>query len=208
MGFMVTVTPGKFQRILFIIAFLLILVVAMSAQWIRKDLADEGATTGAKSEFYSLEPYSSSLPLPPMRIKGPKGEAFDLNNYAGQFVLLNLWATWCAPCISELPSLERLKDHYEGKGLTVFAVSVDANKNVEDLADFLKKHGLYTDRHHVALYHDFQADIQKTIPFNALPVTFLIDPEGRIIYQAKGPARWDSDRVIAFLDSVQKAKGY
>ncbi len=156
-----------------------------------------------------MEPYPELPPLPPLKIAGPEGKELNLDDFRGSYVLLNLWATWCAPCIEELPSLQNLKEHYEGKGLEVLAVSVDREKAVEDLSNFLKMHDLgRVGPDHVALYHDFQDDIQKAIAFNGLPVTFLIGPDGRILYQAKKPQEWDSEEIIKFLESVQKAKAY
>ncbi len=206
---MVTVTPGKVQRIVFLLGFVMILVVAMSAQWIRKDIQLQRTVGEVRGEFASLEPYPEASPLPPLKIMGPEGQPVDLSDYHGRYVLLNLWATWCSPCIAELPALQRLKTHYRGRNLAVLAVSVDSQKDMAGLAAFLKKHDLGAiNRHNVALYHDFQGDIQKTIPFNGLPITFLIGPKGRILYQVKGPAHWDNRNIIKFLDSVQKAKGY
>ncbi|GJL84599.1 MAG: hypothetical protein DHS20C02_03740 [Micavibrio sp.] len=206
---MVAITPGKFKRILFFLGIVMVLVVAMSVERIRQDIRLSKSTGEARSEFASIERYPKAPPLPPLNIMGPEREAFNLSDYGGRYVLLNLWATWCSPCIAELPDLQRLKNRYKDGSLVVLAVSVDNRKDMAGLAAFLKKHDLGPiNPNHVALYHDFQGNIQKTIFFNELPMTFLIGPKGRILYQVKGPADWDSRKVIKFLDSVQKTKGY
>ncbi|HBR68270.1 MAG TPA: hypothetical protein DEA55_02720 [Rhodospirillaceae bacterium] len=199
----------KFQNVVIIAGLTAVAVAVLAALWFWNDRSRTIPEQSASSFSYVMEPYPELPPLPPLKIAGPEGKELNLDDFRGSYVLLNLWATWCAPCIEELPSLQNLKEHYEGKGLEVLAVSVDREKAVEDLSNFLKMHDLgRVGPDHVALYHDFQDDIQKAIAFNGLPVTFLIGPDGRILYQAKKPQEWDSEEIIKFLESVQKAKAY
>lgn len=207
---MVSGTPGIFRNYFLIAGIAIVLIAAVLAQRVRDEMVSGKADVPPPSSgFAYMQPYPELPPLPPLKIAGPDGKALDLDDFRGSYVLLNLWATWCAPCIEELPSLQNLKDHYKGKGLKVLAVSVDREKTIEDLSNFLKMHDLgRVGPDHVALYHDFQEHIQKAIAFNGLPVTFLIGPDGRILFQAKKPLEWDSAEIIKFLESVQKAKAY
>lgn len=124
------------------------------------------------------------------------GQTKSLADYKGRYLLLNLWATWCGYCIMELPSLQQLKERYKGGNLDVVAVSVDTNQSLANVETFLKSRGLGD----VALNLDDRGDVQYTLPVAVLPVTFLIDPEGRVVYSFGGRADWMSLPALAFLE--------
>lgn len=133
---------------------------------------------------------------------GADKKPFALSDYRGKYLLLNLWATWCGYCITELPSIQRLKDQYASDNFDVVAVSVDTNENIDSIASFLKNRGLGD----VALHYDDRGDVQFTLPVNVLPVTFLIDPQGRVLYSFGGTADWASLRARAFLGRYASLK--
>ena len=115
----------------------------------------------------------------------PAGGKHSIGDFKGHYVLVNLWATWCAPCVSELPSLAKLQAAVPG--LKVLAVDVGHDKT-DDAAAFLKSHnadalGAYVDTE-LALLHAFGA--------YGLPTTVLIDPSGKEVAKAQGPAEWAS----------------
>jgi thiol-disulfide isomerase/thioredoxin len=140
--------------------------------------------------------YDPPHPIENITFLGPEEKPLALADYKGRYLLLNLWATWCGYCITELPSLQQLKERYKGSNLDVVAVSVDTAQSITSLTTFLNSRGLGD----VALNYDDRGDVQYTLPVAVLPVTFLIDPEGRVVYSFGGRTDWMSLPALAFLE--------
>ena len=126
------------------------------------------------------------------------GGKHRIADFKGHYVLINLWATWCAPCVAELPALTKLQASVPG--LKVVAVDVGHDKN-DVAAAFLKSHnvaqlGTYVDTD-LALLHAFGA--------YGLPTTVLIDPSGKEIAKAEGPGEWASPASIAYFKALTKS---
>ena len=113
------------------------------------------------------------------------GDSVSLADYAGEVILLNLWATWCAPCRVEMPSMERLYRELGPAGLKVVAVSVDqlGGDRVKAFADEL---GLTFD-----ILHDRSGDIEIDYQATGLPESLILDRNGMIVHKAIGPVAWD-----------------
>jgi thiol-disulfide isomerase/thioredoxin len=134
-------------------------------------------------------------PAPKTAFVDAKGAKHTVADFKGKYVLVNLWATWCAPCVRELPSLAKLQAAVPG--LKVLAVDVE-KKKPEEAAAFLKGHqadalGVYVDPV-LALLHAFGA--------YGLPASVLIDPKGNQVAKAQGPAEWNSPQFIAYFKSL------
>ena len=110
-----------------------------------------------------------------------------LDDYKGKVVLLNLWATWCEPCIREMPSIERLHRAYGDKGLSVVAVSVDAYANDDSVRAYARNLGLTFE-----ILHDSTMGIAETFQATGYPETFVIGPERTIRKRWIGDADWSS----------------
>lgn len=128
------------------------------------------------------------------------GEERTLEDWRGQVVLLNLWATWCAPCRHEMPSLDRLKAAFEGQDFDVVAVSVDLGSADKPRA-FLEEIGV----RHLVLYHEPTAKLGPKLKAIGMPTTLLIDRQGREIGRLAGPAEWDSDEARALVAAALAA---
>ena len=105
---------------------------------------------------------------------------------AGHVTLINIWATWCGPCIKEMPSMERVYQAYRDRGFRVAAVSIDTDMPAPVLA-FAQRMGLTFD-----LLHDRRGEIQTAYMTVGVPESFLIDKHGMITYIALGAETWDS----------------
>lgn len=116
--------------------------------------------------------------------------------YAGHVTLINIWATWCHPCLQEMPSLERLYHVYGDRGFRVAAVSIDAT-DPEPVLDFVRRLGLSFD-----ILHDRSGAIQQAYQTVGVPTSFLIDTHGRIAYTALGAERWDSAENLERVDRL------
>ena len=141
---------------------------------------------------------TKAAPVPQTPFLDAAGGSHRMGDFRGHYVLLNLWATWCAPCVSELPALTRLQAAVPG--LKVVAVDVGHDK-ADAAAAFLKSHnvaqlGTYVDTE-LALLHAFGA--------YGLPTTVLIDPKGKEIATAQGPGEWASPQSIAYFKALTKS---
>ena len=110
-----------------------------------------------------------------------------LADYKGKVVLLNVWATWCAPCRVEMPSIEALHRAYGPQGLHVVAVSIDDKGQEKTVRDFARELGLTFE-----ILHDPSGAIQKSYQTTGVPETFVIGPDGTIRKKLIGAADWNS----------------
>lgn len=122
------------------------------------------------------------------------GGSVSLNDFKGKFVLLNFWATWCAPCRKEMPSMSNLHSKLNGKGLEVIGVHV--GPSLAGVKKFLGEVPV-----------NFTILIDKDMSLagwgvRGLPMTFLINPDGKLIYSATGERKWDSAEMVKFLNDL------
>lgn len=112
-----------------------------------------------------------------------------LEDYRGEVVLLNVWATWCLPCREEMPSLQRLHEALGGRGLKIVAVSIDRDENARQLIlDFAREYGLTFE-----ILHDPSGEIQRAYQTTGVPETFVIGREGDIFRKQIGAVNWFSE---------------
>lgn len=138
-------------------------------------------------------PAASPQPAPEISVTDLDGNPVALSDFKGKFVLLNLWATWCQPCVKEMPSLVDLQKKL-GSALTVVAVSEDHRGEVI-VKLFVQKLGL--DALKIGL--DPKSAASRALDVRGLPSSFLIDPDGKIVGKVEGAADWDSDQLRAAL---------
>ena len=132
---------------------------------------------------------------PDVSFAGPRGTRHALKAFQGRYVLVNLWATWCGPCVNELPSLARLSRFAPG----VRVVAIDTgDRDTVDAAGFLKEH----DASALIAYRDSDKVMMKTFTAYALPMTVLIDPTGKVVAKAEGPADWGSPEAVAYFKRI------
>ena len=115
--------------------------------------------------------------------------------FQGRFVLLNVWATWCPPCVKEMPSLDRLQAMKGDSGFEVVALSID-RQGLEVVQPFFQRTGLTR----LAIYLDREARSMPALKITGLPTTVLIDPAGREIARWPGAREWDQPATVAEID--------
>jgi thiol-disulfide isomerase/thioredoxin len=140
-------------------------------------------------------PVTPPLPAPAISFADLSGNTVSLSEFAGKIILVNLWATWCEPCLREMPSLERMQSRL-GDGITVLAISEDrgGSKIVEP---FIGKLGLKS----IKTYLDPKSGVERAFEVQGLPTSFLIDREGRVLGRVEGAAEWDSPKLLETLRS-------
>src|SRR5580704_11496249 len=160
---------------------------------------NNGSTVHAGGEppavLDKLKLVRGSLPAPDVAFVDADGKPVKLADFRGRYVLVNLWATWCGPCVNELPSLARLSQL--APGLKVLAVDT-ADRGTVDAAGFLKSHKAGA----LAVYRDNEVVMMRSFGAYGLPMTILIDPSGKIVAKAEGPADWGSQEAIAYFKRI------
>jgi thiol-disulfide isomerase/thioredoxin len=141
-------------------------------------------------------------PVPELTFLDADGNEVTLANFRGEVVVLNLWATWCAPCRHEMPSLDRLQAELGDGGLEVIALSLDRG-DVAKVRDFFAELGLSN----LAIYRDPTAKAGRELGAPGLPTTVVIDRTGQEVGRLLGPAEWDSPDAIALLRTLVDPSG-
>jgi thiol-disulfide isomerase/thioredoxin len=136
-------------------------------------------------------------PLVEIAFKDGEGRDLTLKSRQGRFVLLNLWATWCAPCRKEMPALDRLQAALGSDRFEVVALAVD-KAGVEGARKFFDETGVRS----LAIYVDTTVRAGTTLKTIGLPTTLLIDAQGREIGRLTGPAEWDSAEAKRLIRTV------
>lgn len=126
-----------------------------------------------------------------------EGDSVALASFRGSPVLLNVWATWCAPCRKEMPDLQRLHERYEPHGLRVVGVSIDAAGADAAVRDFLAEYGItYT------ILRDPDDRISSILQSPGVPVTLLIDAEGTVRWRHLGPVSAEDPGLVAAIEAA------
>jgi len=154
--------------------------------------ADEPVVTGR------FQPVAAGPDIAGTIISDPEGDV-DLGRYKGKALLINVWATWCAPCVAEMPSLDRLQAKLGGDRFAVVPVAVD-EPNMAAVQDFMKKYQLQN----LPVLLDLNHAIDQKIRLQSLPASLLVSPEGKILARFTGDNRWDCGKPLAALDSFAK----
>ncbi|HEX8416092.1 MAG TPA: TlpA disulfide reductase family protein [Methylobacterium sp.] len=152
----------------------------------------------AQGEVAAFQASETPKPASPLAFKGPDGADLTLADLKGRTLLLNLWATWCAPCKAEMPALDRLQAEMGGPDFAVVAINLET-RNLDKPPLWLKENGIA----HLAYYGDpggrVLPALQRETGTVGLPTTMLIDARGCTLGILKGPAEWagaDAKRLI------------
>lgn len=178
-----------------LIGLAVLLVVLVGVYGIRRLTVHEGGEPPASLKALTLQ--KAPKPAPAVTFTDAGGTSHSLKSYSGRYVLLNMWASWCAPCVAELPALARLKAAVPG--MTVLAVDLTGRSETPAKAeDFLKEH----DAAALGANVDTGSMFMRSFLTPTLPVTVLIDPKGNIIARAEGPAEWDDPDAVAYFKRI------
>jgi thiol-disulfide isomerase/thioredoxin len=140
---------------------------------------------------HALTPIASPQPAPALKLRDLDGKVHDLVSLKGKLVVVNFWATWCPPCRREMPSLERLRQRLENKGLAVLAV--DVGEDVDTVFSFT---GQLDPAPAFPLLLDQDSTVMQGWKVRGLPTTFVVDARGRVIYRAIGGRAFDHEAVV------------
>lgn len=160
----------------------------------QKNMETEGAPAPVVA---APRPSQAGKTMPDAVFYDAEGRAVRLGDFAGEVLLVNLWATWCPPCVAELPALDGLQAKLRDKGLHVVAISLD-RKPVADVAAFLEERRV----EQMKLYVDTDRQIPLKWQYAGVPASFLIGRDGVVIEQFDGPREWDKGEMLAKIEAV------
>ena len=152
----------------------------------------------AKGSLTRLETPAALVPAPDYVFKTRDGGDASFAQFRGKVVVVNLWAMWCAPCRTEMPTLARLAEAYAGTDLVVLPINVDATEDgLADARSFIDVH------EPLPLYSDMKFQLPFELPGEGkMPQTVLLDRRGRIRAHFSGEADWASPEARAVIDAL------
>ena len=127
------------------------------------------------------------------------GVMHNILGVKSKLTLVHFWATWCGPCVRELPRIDALQRDYGDQGLKVLAISLDGEGKTKKVADFYAAHGITN----LKVYVDTGTAMQ-TIALGALPTTFFLDKDGLVVDAVEGALNWDNPRARTEIEKYLK----
>jgi peroxiredoxin len=135
---------------------------------------------------------------PRFSLRNLKGNLEGLDDHSGKVIFVNFWATWCVPCVKEMPSFENLYRRYRSQGLTLLAVSLDKGDSTK-VQDFADKHKLS-----FPILLDTEGVAEKLYPSFSIPFTYVIDKQGRVVARVDGAKDWESSETFEAVEHLLK----
>ena len=147
-----------------------------------------------KSETGTLDSYAPAQPA--MVYTDPDGGEHLLSDYRGKVILLNLWATWCGPCVEEMPALNRLQQRFGGDSFDVVTISFD--RSFEPITEFFEREQIDA----LPALRDASFTSHNLVGALGLPMSILYDSHGREIGRMPAPADWDSEDAHRLIQAA------
>ena len=147
--------------------------------------------------FNQLKPKEGYL-APKFTLRNLRGNLEGLDDHAGKVIVVNFWATWCAPCVKEMPSFETLYRRFRSQGLTVLAVSLDKDRSAK-VQEFVDKYKLS-----FPVLLDTEGVAEKLYPSFTIPFTYVIDKQGRVVARIDGAKDWESPETFKAIEYLLK----
>lgn len=145
---------------------------------------------GGMLEEYQLDSASTAFSLVDL-----KDNTTQLADYRGKVLLVNFWASWCPPCIKEMPSLQRLQQQLDDEPFTILTINVGEPKyKVWKFAQLINLT--------LPVLLDPESDTFYAWNSTILPTSFLLDRQGRVLYRAQGDLKWDSEDIVSLINRL------
>ncbi|MGS0675108.1 TlpA family protein disulfide reductase [Shewanella sp. 30m-9] len=145
------------------------------------------------SRFIEMQ---SARSVPEVKFTDTKGDEISLKQFKGKLVLVNLWATWCAPCIKEIPQMENIRQVNKNNDLVVVPISIDEES--DKVQAFLERHKLG----HYQTWLDPKKSIDQVMPADVVPATYVFDGSGNLVGFLRGYLDWGDKEVQPYLEKL------
>ena len=136
--------------------------------------------------------------VPPIKVIRDDGKVVSLDSFKGKVVLINFWATWCPPCVGEMPDINRLYQKFHKKGLEVVAIA-NPRDSVERIKAFFKMRGI---QFHYYVDQDFSA--ARAFFVRAIPTTYIVNKKGIVVQRFVGARPWMSAQFQDYFEKLLK----
>jgi len=151
-----------------------------------------------KPDIPQIKPGEKFEPLPAMQVQSADGEVIDLQQRKGKVIFINFWATWCAPCLAEMPSVNALYEKVKNNPNIIF-LAVDVDNNLQKSSKFLLNKG-----YQFPAYGGDAAHVPDKLFGNGIPTTLVADKKGNIVFTHFNRANYDNDEFVKFLTDLAK----
>lgn len=172
----------------------LLILVALTLLVLRIQKPNLGSPHPEANQFKPQEGYLA----PRFSLRNLKGNLEGLNDHSGEVIFVNFWATWCVPCVKEMPSFENLYRRYRSQGMTILAVSLDKGDTTK-VQEFADKHKLS-----FPILLDTEGVAEKLYPSFTIPFTYVIDKQGRVVARVDGAKNWESGETFDAVEHLLK----
>lgn len=191
-------TGKNIGNMLFVVLLLVLLFVPSAKAAVLRGLMQMGFfSPDVESNVQEKEPMT--IDLSALHFKDAAGNGIVLGDLKGKVVFLNFWATWCPPCLAEMPSMNKMYNKFKDDQAFVF-IFVDADSDLLKSAKFMEKRN-----YHLPLYRAASA-IPEMIFSGSLPTTVVFDKQGRISYHESGATNYNDNRFIDFMTKLKNMK--
>jgi thiol-disulfide isomerase/thioredoxin len=186
--------PVKLIALVIVVVLAIVAVYGAVTHFAKPGGSLKPLATGGMSKLVATDP---PIAAPDAPFEGPDGKPMKVADLKGKVVLVNLWATWCAPCVKEMPTLARLKAANAGKAVEILPVSVDRGEDVGKAKAFIASHAPLT-------YHHVDTDWVFGLkpPAQGFPTTLIFDRQGRERARVSGDSDWSSREAQAVIDRL------
>jgi peroxiredoxin len=151
---------------------------------------------GSFRKSFELKSSDVGLPAPNFEFPGLNGKTVSLSDYRGKVVFVNIWATWCRPCVDEMPSMQKLYQEFKDDDFEILAVSIDV-LGATVVAPFMQKYSLT-----FPALLDSEGTIRESYGATGIPESFIIDRQGILVKKIIGAADWSSPEVFGFFRNL------
>lgn len=156
-----------------------------------------GMQQGAKPVTSTIDLISvlpKAFPIEPAPFNDVDGKAIDFSQYKGKVVMVNVWATWCPPCVRELPAIERLATKFKAEDFALLPISIDADgkQQVQPFLNTLGMAGFNS-------YYDPEQNLGQVFPLDTIPATFILDQNGQLIAFVRSFVDWDDAKAVSLI---------
>lgn len=189
-------TKKNIINAIFIALFLVVLFVPSAKAFLIQGLMEIGLFK-PKTEPIAAE--TPAADLSGIKFEDKSGKVIDLGSLKGKVIFINFWATWCPPCLAEMPSINKLYEQYKDDKDVVF-IMVDADSDLVKSQKYMQGRGYKMPVYSVA------SNIPETLFKGSLPTTLVFDKHGRLSYNDSGAANYASSKFIAFIEQLKSLK--
>ena len=147
-----------------------------------------------KEELEDFELSKEKHNISSLKFKDEQEKEISFSDFKGKILLVNFWATWCAPCIKEMPSLDRLKSKVDGN-FDVVAISIDRDGK-KKVIDFFNENKITN----LEKFFDIKNSLAKEMNLIGIPTSFFVNKKGDLIGHYQGDMEWDNDNIIKFVN--------